>query len=50
MKKRIGAVVGVMLIMLMGVVVAKENVWAAPYISEKTVIMNVGQTHTLKME
>jgi flavodoxin len=39
-----------MLIMLMCAVVEKENVWAAPYISERTVIMNVGQTHTLKMK
>ena len=50
MKRRIGAVAGLMIILLLGVIVAKENVWAAPYISEKTVIMKTGQSHILNMK
>lgn len=50
MKRRMGAVAGLMIILLISVVVAKENVWAAPYISDKTVIMKTGQSHILNMK
>lgn len=50
MRKWTIAVAGLLFVMLTSVIITKQNVWASPYISEKTVMMKTGQSHTLKLK